>query len=259
MAQAIVGGILESESLSPDQINGTDPDPQSKKAFLGLDPNGRLGWEDSIESVIADRQVVLIAVKPQNIDEVLEKMNSAPESTCFISIAAGVKKETLSAALGSDRPLIRVMPNTPLMVSKGVVAWCGNERLTPEHEDLMHTIFSPVAEVHRVAEEEMDAVTALSGSGPAFFYRIIEAFEKAAIAEGLTPDRARAFATGTAVGACAMLQETGLEPDELVAQVRSKGGTTAAGLDVLESGDLEKIIRKTISAAAERSRELGSR
>jgi pyrroline-5-carboxylate reductase len=259
MAQAIVGGILKSEALSAESISGTDPDSKSKEAFLALDEESRLGWEDSIEAILSDRQVILIAVKPQNIEEVLEKLKSAPADTCFISIAAGVKLEMLSKALGSDRPLIRVMPNTPLLVGKGVVAWCGNDRLTPGHEDLMESIFSPVADVHRVGEEEMDAVTALSGSGPAFFYRIIEAFEKAAIAEGLSPERARPFATGTAIGACSMLQQTGLEPDELVAQVRSKGGTTAAGLEKLENSELEEIIQKTIAAAAERSRELGGR
>lgn len=259
MAQAIVGGIVRSGNFSPAQISGMDPNPESRKAFLALDEQKQLGWCDSIESLVADRHVVLIAVKPQNMQEVLGLLHHAPAKTCFISIAAGVTLKTLSADLGSSRPLIRVMPNTPLMVGKGIVAWCGNDSLNAGHEALMDSIFSPVADLFRVSEEEMDAVTALSGSGPAFFYRIIEAFENAAITEGLSPERARNFATGTAIGACQMLKETGVEPDELVAQVRSKGGTTAAGLEVLEDGEMEKIIKRTVAAAAQRSRELGSR
>jgi pyrroline-5-carboxylate reductase len=257
MAQAIVGGILKSQSLPASDITGTDPNQLSQKSFLELSSDVPLNWADSVEALVADQHAILIAVKPQNIDDILPLAAQAAESTCIISIAAGVTLEKLQQHLGENRPVVRVMPNTPLLVGQGVVAWCGNDRVGVPQQEIISLLFKHVADVHRVAESEMDAVTALSGSGPAFFYRIFQYLEEAAIAEGLSPERARAFATGTATGAARMLQQTGLEPDELVAQVRSKGGTTEAGLEILEGGELKKILVKTISAAAKRSRELG--
>ncbi len=257
MAQAIVGGILKNGSLAPENITGTDPNEQSQKAFLDLSPAKPLGWADSVEKIIEHQDGILLAVKPQNIDDILPLVAQAPEQTTIISIAAGVSLEKLHHHLGENRPVIRVMPNTPLLVGSGVVAWCGNDQVGIPQEDMISLLFKSVAEVHHVNESEMDAVTALSGSGPAFFYRIIQYLEAAAKSEGLHPDRARAFATGTAIGAARMLQHTGLDPEELVAQVKSKGGTTEAGLNVLENGEAAQILENTIKAAAKRSRELG--
>ncbi|MEM6885087.1 MAG: pyrroline-5-carboxylate reductase [Verrucomicrobiota bacterium] len=257
MAQAIVGGILKDRSLAPDQITGTDPNEVSKTSFLNLSFGEPLQWADSIGSLVNNQDAILLAVKPQNIDEILPIVANSPETTTVISIAAGVSLTKLQDHLGETRPVIRVMPNTPLLVGNGVVAWCGNDHIATPQKEMIAVLFGGVAEVHQVAESEMDAVTALSGSGPAFFYRIIQYLEAAAVAEGLHPDRARALATGTAAGAVKMLQSTGLEPDELVAQVRSKGGTTEAGLNVLESGEAQTMLTKTIAAAARRSRELG--
>jgi len=257
MAQAIVGGILKEQSLAPNQITGTDPNEISKKAFSELTPEGALQWADSIETAVKNQDIILLAVKPQNMDDILPIVAEAPNTATIISIAAGVSLTKLQQHLGTTRPVIRVMPNTPLLVGNGVVAWCGNEQISSSQEEMIGLLFGGIADIHQVSESEMDAVTALSGSGPAFFYRIIQYLEEAAISEGLHPDRARAFATGTAIGAARMLQATGLEPDELVAQVRSKGGTTEAGLNVLESGEAKAILTQTIEAAAQRSSELG--
>ncbi|MGF1678621.1 MAG: pyrroline-5-carboxylate reductase [Candidatus Methylacidiphilales bacterium] len=258
MAQAIVGGLLQSGSIPPEQIYGTDPHEESCRAFLKLDPQGRLGWAVDLASLLPGCTILLIAVKPQQIGEVLPVLKGADAGACVVSIAAGVSMAQLEAELGVDRPIIRVMPNTPMMVGRGVVAWCGNAALTIEHAAAVDTLFGAVASVHRVEEKEMDAVTALSGSGPAFFYRLIQYMEEAAVAEGLAPERARVMAAVTAMGAAEMLLRTGLEPGELVAQVRSKGGTTEAGLAVLEQGLCRNLLTQTITAAASRSRELGS-
>ncbi|MEM1156704.1 MAG: pyrroline-5-carboxylate reductase [Verrucomicrobiota bacterium] len=257
MAQAIVGGILQDKNLAANQITGTDPSELSKKAFLEMPCGENLQWADSVAATIKDQDAILLAVKPQNMDEILPVVAQASVTTAVISIAAGVSVSKLQRHLGTNRPIIRVMPNTPLLVGNGVVAWCGNELTAAPQQQMIAILFGAVAEVYQVSESEMDAITALSGSGPAFFYRIIQYLEAAAIAEGLHPDRARAFVTGTAIGAARMLQSTGLEPDELVSQVRSKGGTTEAGLSVMESGEIQALLTKTIQAAAERSRELG--
>jgi len=257
MAQAIVGGILKDQSLAPSHITGTDPHPLSQQSFLKLSSKEPLQWADSVEALIENQDAILLAVKPQNMDEILPLLAKAPASTTMISIAAGVSLAKLQHHLGNNRPVIRVMPNTPLLVGNGVVAWCGNTHVGDPQQKMVDLLFGGVADVHQVSESEMDAVTALSGSGPAFFYRIIQYLEDAAIAEGLNPERARAFATGTAIGAARMLQSTGENPDELVAQVRSKGGTTEAGLNILESGETQNLLARTITAAAQRSRELG--
>lgn len=257
MAQAIVGGILKDHSLSPQDITGTDTNDLSRQAFMALSTEGDLKWEASISELIVNQDAILVAVKPQNINDILPLVAESETSTTIISIAAGVSLEKLQEHLGEDRPVIRVMPNTPLLVGSGVVAWCGNKPVGSEQEEMIHILFGGVAEIHHVEESEMDAVTALSGSGPAFFYRLIQYLEEAAIEEGLNPARARAVATGTATGAARMLRDTGLAPDDLVAQVRSKGGTTEAGLNILESGEAKQILKKTITAAAQRSRELG--
>jgi len=257
MAQAITGGLLKTDGWPAEAIGGYDPNPESREAFLDLDAQKRLRSMNSLADLVQFSQVLLIAVKPQNIEELFARHFSFDSIRCVVSIAAGISLKRLEQGIGSDVPVVRVMPNTPMLIGRGVAAWCGNRFTTEDHEKILERLFSGVAEVYQVNESEMDAITALSGSGPAFFYRILQAFASAAIEEGLEAKRARTFACKTAEGAAALLQSSHLEPDDLVAQVRSKGGTTEAGLRILESSALADILKETISAAARRSRELG--
>ncbi|MDR1191380.1 MAG: pyrroline-5-carboxylate reductase [Verrucomicrobiales bacterium] len=256
MGGAIVKGLLDHHILAARNITGTDASADARRAFLALAADGQLGWADSAAAAVNNAGVVLIAVKPQNMGEVLPQLAAAAGDTLFISIAAGITLARLSAALGARRPIFRVMPNTPLMVGEGVTAGAGNEHVTAAHHDILRKIFGVTGQVFTVSEPQLDAVTALSGSGPAFFALLADWFAKAADREGLPLALALPMALQTMRGTAALLTVSGMTPEQLIAQVSSKGGTTVAGLEVMRNSDLAEVLTATVSAAATRSRAL---
>jgi len=256
LGRALTRGLLASGALPPSAITATDRMPQAREAFLALNP--ALNWAETIPAALASADLAIWAVKPQQIGEALPEGATAPSGAVFISVCAGVTLARLEALAGAERKLIRAMPNTPALVGEGVTALAGNAACTAADLEAAARIFSAVGKVVRVKESEMDAVTALSGSGPAFFYFIIDELAAAARRHGLESEEALAMAAQTARGAARMILETGLPPRELMAQVTSKGGTTEAGLAVLDTPAARDLLEQTIAAAARRARELAA-
>jgi pyrroline-5-carboxylate reductase len=181
-------------------------------------------------------------------------------STLFISIAAGTTIATFEAALGSRTPIIRTMPNTPAMVGRGITALCGNARSTAPDMALARALMAAVGEVVELdGEHQIDAVTAVSGSGPAYVFHLIEAMAAAGVAEGLPPDTAMQLARATVCGAGELAFQSPDTPAQLRINVTSPGGTTAAALAVLmdEAAGLPALMKRAVKAAADRGRELG--
>lgn len=208
-----------------------------------------------------DPAIVLVAVKPQMMAEALPGLSTlGGGDTLFLSIAAGTRIAFYEATLGAATPIVRAMPNTPAAIGRGITAISGNARATEAHLALSEALLSAVGQVVRLSgEDQMDAVTAVSGSGPAYVFHLIETLAAAGVAEGLPPVLALQLARATVAGAGALAEEAEEGPDQLRINVTSPGGTTAAALKVLmdETLGFPALLREAVHAAAERGRELG--
>ncbi len=206
--------------------------------------------------------IVLVAVKPQVMAEALPVLKPMGNGeTLFISVAAGIGCATYEDMLGSDTPIIRAMPNTPAAVGRGITAIIGNARASADMLDLAESLLKAVGQVVRLeSESQMDAVTGVSGSGPAYVFHMIECMAAAGEAQGLAPELAMALAKATVAGAGALAEAADETPAQLRVNVTSPNGTTQAGLEVLMDDDtgLPPLMRKTVAAAADRSRELAN-
>lgn len=208
---------------------------------------------------VAERSdIIFLAVKPQNMDEVLADIGGFVNGKTVVSLAAGVRTEKIWSALCGPLAVVRAMPNTPMLLKKGTVAVAFRD--APERVKSEITgIFSGCAKVFEVDEEQMDAVTALSGSGPACFYRIAEVLAKSAASLGLDYETAVRMAASTMAGAAEMLEKSGSTPAELIKAVSSPGGTTLAALAAFDAAGLDGALDEGLRAAEKRSRELGKR
>lgn len=206
--------------------------------------------------------IVLIAVKPQMMAEALPVLRAMGNGqTLFLSVAAGISIGSYEDILGGETPIIRAMPNTPAAVGKGITAIVGNGYTTSAHLDLADQLLSAVGQVVRLqAEDQMDAVTGVSGSGPAYVFHMIECLAKAGEVQGLDADLAMALAKATVAGAGALAEDADETPSQLRVNVTSPNGTTQAGLEVLmdETTGLPDLINKTVAAATDRSKELAN-
>ncbi|RME15311.1 MAG: pyrroline-5-carboxylate reductase [Alphaproteobacteria bacterium] len=252
MGSAMLAGWLES-GLPPGAVWVIDPNPSDwLKSRPGLHLN---------EGLPARPAVVVVAVKPQMMGEALPGLAALGNGeTLVLSIAAGTPIAAFEAALGARTPVVRAMPNTPAAIGRGITAIIGNAHASAAQIDLAETLLKAVGQVVRLSDEaQMDAVTALSGSGPAYVFLLIEAMAAAGVAEGLAPDLAMALAKATVAGAGALAEAADEEPAQLRRNVTSPGGTTAAALGVLmdEEKGLAPLMRRAVAAAANRSRELG--
>ncbi|MDH2327325.1 pyrroline-5-carboxylate reductase [Cereibacter sp. SYSU M97828] len=248
MGSAMLAGWLK-QGLPPASVHVTEPRPSDWLIATGVRLNGDLP---------GDPAVVLIAVKPQMMADALPGLKSlGGGKTLFLSVAAGISIAAYEAMLGAGTPIIRAMPNTPAAVSRGITALIGSDAATAAHLDLAEGLLAAVGETVRLSDEaQMDAVTAVSGSGPAYVFHMIEALAKAAEAEGLPPDLAMRLARATVSGAGELAHTAPDSAEQLRVNVTSPGGTTAAGLAVLMA-ELPDLMQRTVRAAAERSRELG--
>lgn len=210
----------------------------------------------------ADPAIVLIAVKPQMMSEALPALKALGNgSTLFLSVAAGTPIATYEAMLGTDTPIIRAMPNTPAAIGRGITAICGNAQASAAHMDLAEALLSAVGQVVRLeGEHQMDAVTAVSGSGPAYVFHLIETLAAAGVAQGLSAGLAMQLAKATVGGAGALAEEADDDPAQLRVNVTSPGGTTAAALSVLmdENSGFPALLTRAVKAAADRSKELAN-
>lgn len=251
MGSALLRGWLAG-GLPAQAVHVIEPRPSDWLRGTGVSLDGSLPQEPA---------VALVAVKPQMMGEALPSMTALGGGpTLVLSIAAGTPLRAFEAAFGPGTPVVRAMPNTPAAIGRGITAIIGNAEAVEAHMTLADTLLSAVGEVVRLdSEGQMDAVTALSGSGPAYVFHLIEALAAAGNAEGLGPDLSLRLARATVAGAGALAQETGEDPAQLRRDVTSPNGTTQAGLGVLmdATSGLPPLIRRTLRAAAARSEELG--
>lgn len=256
MATALARGLLGAGLVAAERLRASDPSAEARRQFA--EATGAETTEDNQE-VARWADVVFLAVKPQQMPAVLAELNGRlGAEKLAISIAAGMGLKKLSAGLGAEVRLVRVMPNTPCLVGQGASAYCLGQNATEEDARLVEQLLGAAGLVCRVDEKLMDAVTGLSGSGPAFVYLMIEALSDGGVRMGLPRSVATALAAQTVLGAAQMVLKTGQHPAVLKDRVASPGGTTIAGLKALEQGALRGTLMAAVEAAARRSAELGA-
>lgn len=256
MATALIKGLIDMDLYPPDQIVASDVDAKHRNQI-----KRRFGVRVTADNatVLHEATIIFLAVKPQTMADVLADLRGAvTPDHLFISIAAGVTAAKIEAGLGVRARVLRVMPNTPALLGKGMSVLVRGLYATATDEQLGLKLFGAVGDALAAPDERMlDAVTGLSGSGPAYVYRFAEAMLAGGIAAGLPGPMARQLTIQTLVGAAAMLKETGEPPETLRAKVSSPGGTTLAGLSELEHRGFKEAVAAAVIAATRRAQELG--
>jgi pyrroline-5-carboxylate reductase len=257
MGEVLIRGLIQSGKVKKTDIIASDTN-QDRLTHIAKTYGART--TPSNVEVVENASIVIIAVKPQNIDDLLEELStSSHEEHLFISIAAGVPTERLASKMHHKSGIIRVMPNAPSSVLAGIAALCPGRNVSQDDLQRAVSIFECVGKTVIIKNESlMDVVTGLSGSGPAFVFLVIESLSDAGVQLGISRKEASLLATQTAYGAAKMLLETGRHPSELKDIVATPGGTTFAGLKMLEKGNFRSTIMDAVEAATARSRELGA-
>lgn len=257
MAQALIRGVIAAGVHRASDVQVSDSAAQQRRRA-----RSRFGVAstDSNADLVRRSKVVVLAVKPQVLPQVLEEVRAeARPSQLFVSIAAGVPISRIERGLGGDVRVLRVMPNTPALLGLGMSVLVPGRHATRRDVALAMKLFRSIGDAVAVEDEALiDPVTGLSGSGPAYVYRFAEALIAGGVEQGLSPELARRLAFQTITGAAAMMQRTKESPAELRQKVSSPGGTTLAGLGVMEQRNFEGTVRAAIGAATARSRELGA-
>jgi pyrroline-5-carboxylate reductase len=254
MAEALVAGIVKARLLDPSKVLVSDVKDERLKH---LATRYKVKTTGNNLDVIRDNETVLIAVKPQQLKEVLDEVGGAVgDHHLIVSIVAGVPVRSIENRVGRGAAVIRVMPNTPALVQETAAGIALGSRARQSHADMVVKLFNAIGEAVVVDETLMDSVTALSGSGPAYVALMVEGMIKAGVAEGLTEENARALAVQTLYGTARMLSLTMEDPAELRKKVTSPGGTTEAGLKVLEDRKWIEILAEAIHMARVRAEEL---
>jgi pyrroline-5-carboxylate reductase len=254
MANSLILGLL-NKGTSPGNIAACDIDA-NKLAQLNHDCGINTG---TLEEVVAGANVVLLAVKPQVMEQVCRTLKPLlSQSSCLIiSIAAGIPLHKFETWLGAQHAIVRCMPNTPALVSEGATALFANANTSQEQSELAETILAAVGICSWLENEDaLNAVTALSGSGPAYYFLMMEAMEQAALQMGLSAQMAREFTIQTALGAAKLAANSDVAPDELRRRVTSPGGTTEAAIKHFEHEGFRELVAHAIFAAQKRSIEL---
>jgi pyrroline-5-carboxylate reductase len=252
MGSAMLEGWLAG-GLPATSVWVNDPNPSDWVQAQGVHLN---------EDLPDDPAIVLVAVKPQIMRDALPTLSPLGNgTTTFLSVAAGITIATFEEMLGAKTPVIRSIPNTPAAVKQGITAIIGNAHVTEHQLQMAETLLSAIGQTVRLeTEDQMDAVTGLSGSGPAYVFHMIECLARAGEAQGLAPELAMTLAKATVAGAGALAMQADDTPSQLRVNVTSPNGTTQAGLEVLmdEETGLPPLIAKTIDAATKRSKELAN-
>jgi pyrroline-5-carboxylate reductase len=254
MACALAGGLREA-GLAADALLGADPFEAARTRFAAA-TGAQVGNDN--DAVVREADLVVLATKPGAVAGLLAALDpSACEQPLWLSIAAGVPLSTLQAALPARARVVRTMPNTPALVGAGATAWYPSEGVSETDEALVEAVLGAAGFCWRAPNEDLlDAVTGLSGSGPAYVFLILEALGDAGVRQGLPREAAQALATQTVFGAAKLALETRTHPGVLKDQVTSPGGTTIAGLERLEIGGVRAALYDAVRAATERSRAL---
>ena len=255
MATALAMGCVQSGLVAAEQVLAADPYAEARQRFAAQIPGVGLARDN--QHLLEQAEIIVLAVKPQVMADVLADVaEQATDQHLFVSIAAGITLSKLDALLPAGK-IVRVMPNTPCLIGLGASCYSLGRQATDTEGQLVQKILDSVGSATQVEEPMLDAVTGLSGSGPAFIYSVIEALAEGGTAMGLPPELALKLATQTTRGAAEMLLSTGSSPAELRAQVTSPGGTTLAGLERFAKLEGERALRGAVEAATNRSIELG--
>ncbi len=258
MARSLIGALI-GDGMSPDLIHVAEPAAEARDGL-----QREFGVVVSANNAAAARYAdcVVLAVKPQVLESVCRELAPvvAARRPLLVSIAAGMRLAQLGRWLGENLPVVRVMPNTPALIGAGATGLCANANTDADQRALAQALFDSAGISEWIEDEAlMDTVTALSGSGPAYYFLLVEALEDAAVAQGLPRKTARALATQTCLGAGRMLVESGEAPETLRKRVTSPGGTTAAALAAFESGGLRTLAADALAAATARGVELSGK
>jgi pyrroline-5-carboxylate reductase len=255
MANALIKGLLHAKAIEPSRIIASDV---KSERLRQLESWHAIRTTSDNHALVKEVDVLVIAVKPQVVDKVLAGVGQEVRpGTLVISVAAGVPIAALEARLPETTPVIRSMPNTPAIALAGATAIAGGPHATDEDLHIARMLFEPVGRVVTLDESQLDAVTGLSGSGPAYVMLMIEALADGGVKVGLHRDTALLLAAQTVFGSAKLLLETGEHPGRLKDMVTSPGGTAIAGLHTLESGGLRRTLIDAVEAATKRSAELG--
>ncbi|PLX93828.1 MAG: pyrroline-5-carboxylate reductase [Desulfuromonas sp.] len=255
MAEALIRGLLQA-TLPAEKI--CVGEPSLERGALLRERYGVTVLADNRE-VVAGAELVVLAIKPQVVDEVVSGIaDLIREKQTLVSILAGVSTERLERFFDGTVRVVRAMPNTPALVGAGATALCAGRFAGIDELALARHLFEAVGSVRLVGEGQMDAVTGLSGSGPAYVYTVIEALADGGVAEGLPRETALALATQTVLGTAQLVSELGEHPAVLRDRVCSPGGTTIAGMRALEDGGLRPAMMEAVARASRRSKELGA-
>lgn len=256
MARSLIGGLL-ADGYSAERIRFAEPSSERREILAR--ELGVTSTADNLEAATG-ADAVILTVKPQTVRSVAEQLGELirEQGTVVISVAAGVRLQDIERWLGEGVAVVRTMPNTPALVRSGATALLANAQVSEAQKELAESLMRAVGQTQWLdVEEDMDIVTAISGSGPAYFFLLMEALEDAAAEQGLDRERARLLILETATGAARMALESEDSPGVLRGRVTSPGGTTESALNVLNENDFHGSIGKAVKAAANRAEELG--
>ena len=254
MATALAGGIAHGKLFPNDRMDAVDPSPEARAAFTAA--TGVTAHPTATPELVGAADVIVLAIKPQVAQATVTALPPRKDGVLVFSICAGIPIAKLRSWLGDVR-IVRVMPNTPLLVGQGASCYALSRADDAAAAAFAAKVLGSLGQAWQVPESSLDAVTALSGSGPAYFFAFIEALRDGGAKLGLPADLAEALAVQTMAGAVEMLRQKKGTPSELRVAVTSKGGTTAAALDVMAAHDFNALVAELMKAAADRSAELG--
>ena len=255
MGRAIIGGLLKGNDADAGQISASRRSERALKALADQFPG--INISSSNVDTVKSATIVILAVKPQMVLKVIKEIKPVVSNkTLIISVLAGITTQTLQERFERNLPVVRTMPNTPALVDEGATAICAGDFASEEDLDNVRAVFEAVGSVEAVPEYLMDAVTGLSGSGPAYIYMVIEALTDAGVKQGIPRPTAAALSAQTVFGAAKMVIETGKHPAILKDEVTTPGGTTISAIAELESHGLRTMLINAVATATARSKEL---
>ncbi|MFI5303388.1 MAG: pyrroline-5-carboxylate reductase [Nitrospiria bacterium] len=256
MGLILLRSLVSLPFIPPKKISVFDPDPAVRKKTGNL----KVLFSESAAESVKDKAMIILAVKPQNVPALLSEIQGAvPPDSLVITIAAGISIRKVQSKLGQKHKVVRAMPNTPALIKKGMTVLAYSERVSTEEKAMVRRIFNRVGKTAVVDEERMNAVTALSGSGPAYVFAFTEALVAGGMSMGLSEPLAYRMVTQTIFGSIKMLIKMDLSPKEQIEKVTSPGGTTLAGLSMLEKKGFKDAVISAIEAATHRAEELGQK